>query len=532
MKRLKDVYSDAEYEVRLKARIFFWVLVGLIAAFGLNTIAQIFGNFTLSDWFITGLVAVLCVSLVLLRRGRYDLSATIACVAIFPILFVTMWVGGYIARYTLAEYASLLVVLFFIMTIFVRNRRWTIPAGISILLVYSGTVALWAIRGKIDTVGSGPLLEQFITPFLVLCFGLTLAVLIQVIFSVVSKDLRLRLDEIGQARRKSALLVQSIAGQLDKSSELTANAGSTASASVEIERSVGSIKERVSKVGARMDALRAALATIKESLGMLTADADAHAGIVGRSGAAVQEMIRSIESVSDVIRSRGEAIQGLMRTAQDGEAAARQTDQSFKTVSTHISEIGEITNVIADIASSTNLLSMNAAIEAAHAGHSGTGFAVVAAEIRSLAESAEKNTRSIERSVKDLMGSVQEAGGKVAQNGKAFSRVQGDVGSVQISFSEIRESIGELGRHTEELTGSSHQLDDASQRIHSHIKQVAEAYTQIFADVSQIADVLQEISEGMNEIVDGTGSIRGAVAEIQELALKLKDQTGQLKESL
>ena len=530
MKNIPEIYRDADYELRLKARILFYMILALMGIIAAYEIVQAFTLFTVADLPLCFLLAVLGAAAALLRKGRYDASSFLAFGTIIPLVFVAELLAGYEGRHSLSDYSAVFIVLFFAATIFIRDRKWTLAIGGLILLAFSFELASWS-RSEAFAAG-GPLLVQAALPFLLLILGVTFAVLIQAVFARITRDQREELAEVEAARKARGELLGEVAGQLGKSSELSSSAEETAAATVEIEQNVRSIKERISELGGRFNSSRAALAKINESLELLKRHSDEQTELVGQSGQAVGAMVSSIRGVAGIIEARSASMGTLKEAARGGSEPIEETERSFQLVARNIESIEEMTGIISGISSQTNLLAMNAAIEAAHAGDSGRGFAVVSDEIRKLAESSAASADTIEKSLKDLVAAIKATGDRVRDSGSSFDRVRGEVDAVGASFREITASTEELDAGTAQITGSSSELGRASADIRANIADVSSAYAQILGDLSTIGDTILEVSSGMDEIATGATEIREAVGSIEDSAIALKEETAKLHRAL
>jgi methyl-accepting chemotaxis protein len=211
----------------------------------------------------------------------------------------------------------------------------------------------------------------------------------------------------------------------------------------------------------------------------------------------------------------------LFEVSEDIQAVARESEGLL-----------EINGVIQTIASQTNLLSMNAAIEAAHAGESGKGFAVVAGEIRKLAESSSVQARNVAGALKKMrqsLAKINVSTGIVIEN---FTAIDEAVQTVAAQEKNIQEAMKKqeagsrsLTRVTETLTSSARDVKTGSAQILEESRKVMEGGTNLEAAAGRIRN-------GMDGIVEGMGRIGAAIAQIQEITLNNKKSIDTLAEDI
>lgn len=215
----------------------------------------------------------------------------------------------------------------------------------------------------------------------------------------------------------------------------------------------------------------------------------------GLASEMVKEMTQAIHAVSKNADETSNASENMVSSAAKGNEVIQDTLQGMSSISEKISElssksvqIGEIVEVIDDIAEQTNLLALNAAIEAARAGEAGKGFAVVADEVRKLAERSSKATKEISELIQSIQANTDASveavnnGNEKANNaGKAFEEI---IGLVKISANKVAE-----------IAAASEEQNAQSQEVLQSVESIAAVSQQTAAGVQETAATAQDLAK-------------------------------------
>jgi len=183
----------------------------------------------------------------------------------------------------------------------------------------------------------------------------------------------------------------------------------------------------------------------------------------------------------------------------------------------------EINSVMENIASQTNLLSMNAAIEAAHAGEAGKGFAVVADEIRKLAESSSEQSKTIGTVLKKIKDSIDKITLSTNNVLNKFEAIDTGVKTVSEQEEVIRNAMEEQGEGSKQvLDGVSH-LNDITRQVKSGSNEMLSGAKEVIQESTNLERVTQEITSGMNEMASGADQINVAVNHVNEISIKNRE---------
>jgi methyl-accepting chemotaxis protein len=273
---------------------------------------------------------------------------------------------------------------------------------------------------------------------------------------------------------------------------------------------VGSSRKIGDETSAEYGIIEATSKTVTDmirSIEAVTGNIKEQSFLVGETAAAIAEMESSIRTITDTSQKASAVAQNLFSAAKDGGGAVSEVYNAIIETEKSSRQIEEIVGLITGIAATTNLLSMNAAIEAAHAGEAGRGFAVVADEIRRLAETSGSNAKQIGDILKDILTRIQNITALAQQANEKLQSILSDADQTKGINSTIQNAMEEELRTVNEIIKSLSSLENITGQVKDASIRQSEGSTGLVASVNQLKKQADNVSGLTQDQVAQCGNI-------------------------
>ncbi|MCG8570116.1 MAG: methyl-accepting chemotaxis protein [Spirochaetes bacterium] len=293
---------------------------------------------------------------------------------------------------------------------------------------------------------------------------------------------------------------------------------------------------RISNVIQEMEKAKEIVVDVNHFIESVIQSIDNQTFSVSQSSTAVEEMIASINMISTNTEDKKIIVDQLVELAMTGEQDMKRTVDSINDISRSTQVIFDMISMINEVADQTDILAMNAAIEAAHAGEAGKGFAVVATEVRNLAEITKNNAKDISRSITEMTDKIHETSKLSNNTGTIINQIIDGIKNLSFSINEISTAMREMSQGTQQITESLSELvmvtdevKNSTGDMKTKTEQIGESVLQAFSLASENKFAVTNITEGLNQMSQSSAKLSDLSQQNADNIKKLEDEISSYK---
>jgi len=455
------------------------------------------------------------VSLALIRFRRYMMASTVSIVGI---LMDTLWLGLFIpfsdARdlYRLALYIFASCIVNSMLSINIRQiviyafAAFFVMAGVS-LLVYAPKVG--GFKGEFLTVFTTLFLVYFPSNLVIYYTGKLSGDLIKLAESelATNRAKALALDE----------LIQNAKGSLEIGKTLLDASAESRRRSLGIKESLS--KLRVSSKGMSNDSRCTddANKEVVEYTRIMQKSVTNQNSFLEQTSSSVTEIMATIRNIAHLAEQKKEIMDAVLKKIETQGQEIERINGSFDKIRDSSKDVLAVAGGILDISEKTNMLAMNASIEAAHAGASGKGFAVISGEIRKLSQETQASTKSIGDALTRNDAVVSEASSIVSAYTQHIKTVVNDVRDTFYAIEEIINGLGEISHGTSELTSATGNMVSVARDTEDAVNSVAKKIDESSNSVEQISNFACSLEEMIGTLETDFHAIEGVLERVTDV---------------
>ncbi|WP_052728318.1 methyl-accepting chemotaxis protein [Domibacillus tundrae] len=317
-------------------------------------------------------------------------------------------------------------------------------------------------------------------------------------FNVMKQNLREVIREVNESSEQIAA----------SSEQLTAGAEQTGNATEQITVSIQEVANGAESQTVSVEESAKALEEVTQGIQHMAENSSS----IAESGA----------QLSEKAKQGGEYVEQTVQQMESIHQSVDVSDEVMKLLDNRSQEIGEITQVITSIADQTNLLALNAAIEAARAGEHGKGFAVVADEVRKLAEQSQQSSTQISQLIKEIQADMVRSTDSIGQVKADVQKGLGIVENTQSTFNEILHSMDSISTQIHEMAATAQQMSAGAEEVSATVEGISSISKQTSMHSQGVAASTEEQLASMEEITTSANELSKMAANLQEVMGKFK----------
>ncbi|MCL2186322.1 MAG: methyl-accepting chemotaxis protein [Treponema sp.] len=299
-----------------------------------------------------------------------------------------------------------------------------------------------------------------------------------------------------------------------------------------INTNIQNVRNQVLSQSDKVNSAAGSMERIIKGMDDLNGHITIQAESVAQSSSAIEEMLANINSVTQTLVKNTANIDSLAKTSEAGRYDIQKVATDIQEIARESEGLLQINSVMQTISSQTNLLAMNAAIEAAHAGAAGAGFAVVADEIRKLAENSGKQSKTISgilKKIKTMIDTITKSTSVVLER---FDEIEKEVKTVSDQEMQIRNAMEEQGEGSRQILDAVTKLNNVTGQVRKSSSDMTTESKEVINQSTALKKITTEVACSVDDMTENAEEINKTFSRTQEITCENKENISKLRNDM
>ncbi len=298
------------------------------------------------------------------------------------------------------------------------------------------------------------------------------------------------------------------------------------------ENAINGVNGTISKQSNAINSVNDAVTQVAQKVSVLNSEIDTQNQLIISSSSNIEDMMRNFMDITKNTENMSAKVGKIVESSEANTMALKKSVAQIQEVQAESGALLEMNKVISSVASQTNLLAMNAAIEAAHAGESGRGFAVVADEIRKLAETTSKQAKDSSVSLKAIQSKIDEISASSLNVENSFEKTISEIQNFDTTMKELSKTVSEQGDKAGLIMDSLSDIKKSSGNVKDSANVISSGTKLVEDNCTALANMQDEVDSGLRECGNASSTLTDTSKDMSEISNQAQNSVGILSEAV
>jgi len=334
------------------------------------------------------------------------------------------------------------------------------------------------------------------------------------------------IGELVRTIRNSSNTIQGVSDRLsENSSEIQASVSTTDEAIGEVNKSIENQSKAIASVNEAVSQVSGKTQTLDQEI-------ENQNRLIISSSENIEGMMKTFFDIAKTSETMSAKVENIVESSAANTTALKNSVSQIQEVQAESGALLEMNKVISSVASQTNLLAMNAAIEAAHAGESGKGFAVVADEIRKLAEKTSKQAKDSSESLKSIQDKINVISASSLDVEKSFEETIGEINNFERTMDELSQKVKEQGNKAEEILSSLADIKNSCTMVKDGANVITSVTKNVAENCSSLTAIQSEVDAGIRSCDSASKALASTSQSVEDISRQAQKSVADLSDAV